>query len=85
MPNTKIPSGTIHKLPLDLRESLYKNNKARAVWGTITPLARNEFICWIISAKKTDTRKRRIKRTCDELKAGIRRPCCWSGCKHRDS
>jgi hypothetical protein len=30
------------------------------------------------------TRKRRIRRTEEELEEGLRRPCCWPGCKHRE-
>ncbi|MCI5108413.1 MAG: YdeI/OmpD-associated family protein [Candidatus Pacebacteria bacterium] len=54
-----------------------------SLWEDITPLARNEFICWVTSSKKEATRKRRVKRTCEELLEGKRRPCCWSGCVHR--
>lgn len=54
------------------------------LWDDLTPLARNEFICWVISAKKEETREHRIKRLCEELLEGKRRPCCWIGCSHRD-
>jgi len=83
MANKKISTGTTHKLPEDLRNILIADKKALAIWEDITPLARNEFICWIESAKKSETRNRRIKRTCEELKDGLRRPCCWAGCPHR--
>jgi hypothetical protein len=53
------------------------------VWEDITPLARNEWICWVISVKKPETRREHIVRACAELKEGIRRPCCWIGCIHR--
>jgi Bacteriocin-protection, YdeI or OmpD-Associated len=49
----------------------------------ITPLARNEFICWVEDAKQGSTRERRIRRTQEELEEGQRRPCCWPGCRHR--
>src|SRR5262249_48234009 len=49
----------------------------------ITPLARNEWICLIESAKKTETRTHRIEGGCSSLKEGKRRPCCWPGCPHR--
>jgi nitrite reductase/ring-hydroxylating ferredoxin subunit len=54
-----------------------------AAWEDITPLARNEWICWIESAKKAETRIRRIAWGCSSLKDGKRRPCCWPGCAHR--
>lgn len=78
-----IPGGTAHRLPADLREALAKDTKILAVWQTLTPLARNEWICWSISVKKEETRKDHIKRLRAELKEGKRRPCCWPGCIHR--
>lgn len=50
----------------------------------ITPLARNEFICWVEDAKRAETRERRIDIACDKLSKGERRPCCWPGCAHRE-
>lgn len=79
----KISGGTAHKMPADLKKALLADRKVLAAWENITPLARNEFICWVISAKQIETRQRRIKRTCEELKEGKRRPCCWIGCVHR--
>jgi len=78
-----ISAGTAHKMPADLREALTSTPRALTAWEDITPLARNEWICWIISPKKPDTRKNHIKRTRDELMAGKHRPCCWAGCIHR--
>ena len=49
-----------------------------------TPLARNEFICWVESAERDQTRQLRITRTKEELLEGKRRPCCWPGCDHRE-
>ncbi len=74
----------MHELPEDLRKALGKNPVALAAWKDITPLARNEFICWVEDAKQTMTRERRIRRTQEELEEGMRRPCCWPGCSHRE-
>lgn len=74
----------MHPLPADLREALIESVKALGAWHDITPLARNEFICWVEDAKKETTRDRRIRRTREELEEGQRRPCCWPGCKHRE-
>ena len=74
----------MHPLPVDLREALLANADALAAWEDITPLARNEFICWVEDAKQAPTRARRIRRTQEELLDGMRRPCCWPGCKHRE-
>ncbi len=79
----ELPNSKLHKLPADLRKALNANPKTLAGWEGITPLARNEWICWIESAKKIETRNHRIKRTYTELLGGKRRPCCWAGCIHR--
>ena len=80
----RVPGGVVHKLPADLRMALIANASALDAWKDITPLARNEFICWVEDAKQETTRERRIRRTKEELEEGQRRPCCWPGCKHRD-
>ena len=74
----------MHKLPDDLRSVLVVAPAALAAWNDITPLARNEFICWVEDAKPDKTRERRIRRTREELEEGQRRPCCWPGCSHRE-
>jgi hypothetical protein len=79
----RVPGGVVHKLPADLRKALIANPTALDAWKDITPLARNEFICWVEDAKQERTRERRIRRTQEELDEGQRRPCCWPGCKHR--
>jgi uncharacterized protein YdeI (YjbR/CyaY-like superfamily) len=76
--------GVVHELPRDLKEALAGNATALDAWNDITPLARNEFICWVEDAKQQVTRERRIRRTQEELEEGKRRPCCWPGCKHRE-
>ena len=79
----KIAAGTVHKIPADLREALTSDPNALAIWEDLTPLARNEWICWVTFVKKDETRKEHVKRTVSELKEGMRRPCCWLGCIHR--
>jgi hypothetical protein len=80
----RVPGGVVHQLPADLRDALLANLTALSAWNSITPLARNEFICWVEDAKQQVTRERRIRRTQEELEQGMRRPCCWPGCKHRE-
>ena len=80
----RVPGGVVHELPADLRSALVDNATALDAWKDITPLARNEFICWVENAKQDKTRERRIRRTQEELEEGQRRPCCWPGCKHRE-
>jgi uncharacterized protein YdeI (YjbR/CyaY-like superfamily) len=79
----EISGGVVHDLPADLKKALTSDAKALETWEDITSLARNEWICWIESAKKPETRTRRIEWGCSSLKDGKRRPCCWPGCPHR--
>jgi uncharacterized protein YdeI (YjbR/CyaY-like superfamily) len=79
-----LPGGTVHDLPDDLVVELTAHDDALAAWHDITPLARNEFICWVEGAKREQTRQRRVRRTREELQDGMRRPCCWPGCSHRE-
>lgn len=83
MPKNKIAAGAVHKLPADLGKALVSDKSALERWEDITPLARNEWICWTITVKKPETRKNHIERTIAELLEGKRRPCCWTGCIHR--
>ena len=79
----KRKSDNLHTLPKDLHSAIKKNTKAKKLWDDITPLARNEWICWVTSAKKEETRQRRIRVGIDKMNEGMRRPCCWAGCTHR--
>lgn len=81
--NKKISGGTVHALPADLRKELLAHPKMLAIWEDITPLARNEWICWIEDAKKAETRAIRIEKGRSKMMSGERRPCCWIGCVHR--
>ncbi len=83
MVKKNISGGTVHKLPADLMEALIADSKALALWENLTPLARNEWICWTTFVKKAETRKEHVGRVITELKDGMRRPCCWLGCIHR--
>lgn len=85
MSKQHIPSGTVHKLPADLRRALLAHPDSLIAWSDITPLARNEWICWVEGAKLIETRDRRVQRTYTELVEGKRRPCCWPGCIHRET
>ncbi|MBX4189465.1 YdeI/OmpD-associated family protein [Candidatus Parcubacteria bacterium] len=83
MTETELAGGVVHKLPTDLRKALASSSGARKVWEDITPLARNEWICWVTSGKKVETRGIRIEKALSKLSGGMRRPCCWAGCVHR--
>jgi hypothetical protein len=83
MVKKEIAGGAVHEIPDDLREALADAPTALAAWESLTPLARNEWICWNITVKQSDTRENHIKRTIAALQEGKRRPCCWIGCIHR--
>ena len=83
MPKDTISGGTAHTLPADLRAALLRKPAARAAWEDITPLARNEWICWVTAVKKQETRDEHVTRAIAQLAEGKRRPCCWIGCVHR--
>jgi uncharacterized protein YdeI (YjbR/CyaY-like superfamily) len=76
-------TGMVHKLPADLQKAIASSAVTKAAWEDITPLARNEWICWVTSGKKAETRGIRIEKAISKLKGGMRRPCCWAGCPHR--
>lgn len=79
----EIPGGVVHELPDDLKKVLTSKPQILAAWEGITPLARNEWICWTITVKREETRKQHVDRVGKELLEGKRRPCCWIGCFHR--
>ena len=79
----KISGGLVHELPDDLLDALTEKTEVTKLWEDLTPIGRNEFICWVEDAKQDKTRTRRIGRTVEELLEGQKRPCCWAGCIHR--
>ena len=83
MTKKEIATGVAHKVPTDLREVLTSDSNVLTKWNNLTPLARNEWICWTTIVKKSETRKDHIERLRSELLEGKRRPCCWPGCPHR--
>jgi len=83
MEKTLLSEGLVHKLPNDLTAALISTSGVSELWNAITPIARNEFICWVEDAKQEATRAKRIRRTVEELQEGQKRPCCWMGCIHR--
>lgn len=83
MSKKEISGGTAHTLPADLRKAFVAQPKVLEAWEDITPLARNEWICWVISVKLEVTRREHVQRVVEDLGKGKRRPCCWIGCVHR--
>ena len=77
------PHGTVHDAGEDFQRAIRADPTVVALWANLTPLGRNEFICWVDDAKQAATRQRRIARAVEELLEGRKRPCCWAGCIHR--
>ena len=80
---SEFAQGTVHQAAADLQSALQSDPAVLTLWQGLTPLGRNEFICWVEDAKQPATRQRRIVRTTEELLEGKKRPCCWVGCIHR--
>jgi hypothetical protein len=84
MQNQTILSGILHPIPSDMQEVLQNNPKILEKWNSLTPIQRNEWICWVTIVKKEDTRLNHINRMLEELETGEKTPCCWPGCPHRN-
>lgn len=81
--NIELFQGVVHEIPEDLRYRILSDETLLAKWNSLTPLARNEWICWVTTVKRAETREQHINRLHSDLLNGKRRPCCWPGCKHR--
>jgi uncharacterized protein YdhG (YjbR/CyaY superfamily) len=75
--------GILHEMPDDLKNIVLRNKILIDKWNKLTPIQRNEWICWITMAKKSETKEIRIERMLTEIKEGKKQPCCWPGCPHR--
>lgn len=79
----KLRSGSHHNIPADIKKVLTTSAHLVNTWNSLTPIARNEWICWVTIVKKEETRNEHLRRMEEELLSGKRRPCCWPGCPHR--
>lgn len=79
----EIATGVVHTVPVDLKRVLKSNLELLSKWNKLTPLARNEWICWVTIVKTAETRKQHLLRLSEEVTDGKKRPCCWPGCPHR--
>lgn len=80
----KIKTGICHRVTQDIREILRSDEKLLEKWNSLTPIARNEWICWVTIVKQEKTRKEHLKRLKSDILKGHKRPCCWPGCPHRN-
>lgn len=83
MSKKEISGGVVHEVPADLEKALTSKAEALQAWENLTPLGRNEWICWVNFVKKAETRQEHIERLVNQIQEGKRRPCCWIGCIHR--
>lgn len=83
MTKISVATGVVHKVPKDLQNILLSNTGVLEAWNKLTPLARNEWICWVTIVKKAQTRSEHLKRLYEDMGKGKKRPCCWPGCPHR--
>ncbi|QQR78024.1 MAG: YdeI/OmpD-associated family protein [Candidatus Moraniibacteriota bacterium] len=83
MGKNDIETSVVHKIPSDLNEVLTSRSDVLEKWNKLTPLARNEWICWVTIVKKQETRKEHLVRLQEDILKGKKRPCCWPGCPHR--
>ncbi len=79
----EILNGILHEVPDDMHKALSSITVIAEKWNRLTPIQRNEWICWITIVKKSETREEHIVRMLEDLNEGKRQPCCWPGCPHR--
>jgi uncharacterized protein YdeI (YjbR/CyaY-like superfamily) len=72
-----------HEIPDEVKRELLSDKALFERWNNLTPIQRNEWICWIVTVKQEKTRTEHIQRMKSELREGKKRPCCWPGCPHR--
>ena len=66
------------EVPSDLKKALAEDPLIELVWNSLTLLARWDYVIWVNQAKLAETRAHRIKRTAEMMKAGKKRPCCFT-------
>ena len=76
---TRVGEEAETRVPKELSKALATVPRAKALWAEITPMARRDWILWIITAKQVETRQIRIEKACDMLASGKRRVCCFGG------
>jgi uncharacterized protein YdeI (YjbR/CyaY-like superfamily) len=83
MPTQKADPTFLHTIPKDMNAVLRSDPKLKEKWQKLTPLMKNEWICWVTVFKKAETRENHLRRWYEEVVDGQKRPCCWQGCPHR--
>lgn len=62
------------KIPADLADAFSKNAKLKVRFESLAFTHKKEYVQWILSAKKEDTRKNRIKGTIERLEKDLKNP-----------
>lgn len=83
MARQKLSASAFHEIFSELADRILADSALVEAWESLTPIMRNEWICWIAMPKKQSTRDNHLERALDEMRAGKRNPCCWPGCPHR--
>jgi len=68
------PKQKIVRLPDDLAAILTKNKKATAFFESLSFTNKKEYVEWIVTAKRVETRQQRINDTLDRLSKGWKNP-----------
>lgn len=70
MPKPK-PKKRPVRVPADLKASLSRDTRAAERFEALSPSHRREYVDWIVSAKRPETRERRIATTVSWVRQGI--------------
>jgi uncharacterized protein YdeI (YjbR/CyaY-like superfamily) len=81
--STKKTKDFRHRIPSSLKAVLEKHKDLKEIWATLTPLAQNEWMCFVTTGKQELTKQEHVRRLQEDLRNGKKRPCCWPGCPHR--
>lgn len=69
-----ISNGILHEVPEDLQITLAADADLLRKWNGLTPIQRNEWICWVTIVKKAETRSEHIQRLSEDVKEGRKAP-----------
>lgn len=84
MSTVELSDGILHEITPEIRDAIAPHAALAERWNSLTPIQRNEWICWVTMPKQEKTRVAHIERLLEELDDGKRAPCCWPGCPHRN-
>ncbi len=68
------PIKKLVRLPDDLSVTLRKNKKAKTFFEALSFTNKKEYVEWIVTAKRKETRHERVKGTLERLEKGRKNP-----------